>query len=601
MTGPTPTFRLLDGRTGWDPRPGDGLARVTLDGGALRLAPAATPSAEGGGRPGLARSRDGTWWLAGRPGIRRLGPCDAEFRPWPGPRRVRDLAVRGRRLALVTEAGRIVVLGAADGQWLADARVPEAVRVDLTGDGGLVVTDRWGRRTSLDPSGLVCASDPPCRPGDPMMARPTAGHDWPAGAIAGLRGFILPGRGTFDWRGQTMPGGDVGRAGTPREPRGQLLTAALDSGITGCRWHRIRLDAELPDGTGLEAAFATTDGPAEGRVPAATAPGPWSGFPAGDPNPTDWFTLPAGALDSTLGAAPGRYGYLRLRLTGDGRGTPVVHQVRLDLPRAAGLDHLPAVYAEDPRAADFTERFLSLFDAQLEHIDEALARRSALLDADALPDDALGWLAGLLGTGFEAEMPVANRRALLRAAPKLFRDRGTPQGLVDTLRVALGVPCTVEELGTARPWGAVGRAHLGSVRLFSRSVARVRLGTSRLGSSRLEGRGNPDLDAMTAGAHRIRVHVPAGTDTALVARVVRSQIPAHVVFSVRAATAGFVASTLRLGVDTVLTTPAPAAVGDVALGRRGVVGAGRRAGAALVVGREAGSTATGDKRMECPC
>ena len=304
-----------------------------------------------------------------------------------------------------------------------------------------------------------------------------------------------------------------------------------------------------------------------------------------------------------LSAAAGRYGYLRVRLTGSESVTPVVHQVRLDLPRATSLDHLPAAYAEDPQARDFTERFLSVFDAQLEEIDEVLARRSVLLDADALPDDALGWLAGLLGTGFEAEMPVANRRALLRAAPELFRRRGTPQGLVDTLEIALGVSCTVEELGTARPWGAVGHAHLGSVRLFSRSVARVRLGTSRLGVARLEGRGNPDLDAVLAGAHRIRVHVPGGTDIALVARVVRSQIPAHVVFSVGAATAGFVASTLHLGIDTVLTSPASAVVGEAVLSRRGVVSTGLAAGSALLVGRSlaTGVIASEGKGTECTC
>ena len=218
---------------------------------------------------------------------------------------------------------------------------------------------------------------------------------------------------------------------------------------------------------------------------------------------------------------------------------------------------------------------MSVFDAELKEIDEVLARRPDLLDADGLPDAALGWLAGLIGTGFEAEMDVERRREWLRAAPGLFRQRGTLTGLLETLRVALGVMATVEELGTARPWGAVGSTHLGSVRLFGRSRVRVRLGTSRLGGSRLESEGNPDHDAVLFGASRIRVHVPAGTDTALVARVVRRQLPAHVVAEVSAATAGFVATVLRLGVDTVLTTPNPAIVGAASLGRVGVVAPGR--------------------------
>src|SRR5262249_863935 len=191
----------------------------------------------------------------------------------------------------------------------------------------------------------------------------------------------------------------------------------------------------------------------------------WADFPTGDPHPSDWFTVRQGTSDSTLGAAPGRYGYLRIRLTSAGAATPQVYQVRLDLPRQTSLSQLPQVYADDTLAADFSERFLSLFDAHLEEIDEVLARRPALLDADALPDDALGWLAGLLGIGFEAEMPVARRRALLQAAPALFRQRGTPQGLADTVAVALGVSCAVDEVGTTRPWGALGDARAGSVRL----------------------------------------------------------------------------------------------------------------------------------------
>jgi phage tail-like protein len=601
MSGPGTTFRLLDARVGWDPRPDDGLVGLTLDGGVLQLLPR-DEAASAHGSAVLGRSRDGTWWLAGRSGLRRLDPCGVEFRAWAENRRIADLAVRGHRVALVLESGWVEVFEHVTGQLLAKVRVADAARVELASDASITVTDRSGGRTWLDPSGLVCSADPPCRPGDPLPPRPPS-RPWPSDVASGEYGFRLPGRGAFDWNGRRLPTEDVGPAGDDAERRGQFLSVALDSQIPGCRWHRIRVDADTPDATAVEIAFATTDGPAEGRVPAPPGADTWAEFPSGDPNPADWVRLVDGALDSTLAAPPGRYGYLRIRLTGHDDVTPAVHQIRLDLPRSTSLERLPAAYAEDPDAKDFTERLLSIADAQLEEIDEVLARRPSLLDADALPDDALGWLAGLLGTGFETEMPVANRRAFLRAAPELFRRRGTPQGLVETLDVALGVPSTVEELGPARAWGAVGRTHVGALRLFGRSRARVRLGTSRLGIARVDGRGNPDHDALLAGAHRIRVHVPAGTDSSLVARVVRSQIPAHVVADVASATAGFVATTLRLGIDTTLSPPASAVVGDTALGRRGVVSGGRVEGVTFLVGRTAtaGPAETEGKEMECSC
>ena len=69
-------FRLLDGRTGWDARPDDGLVGIAIDGGSLRLAPEPGVERKPGTLPDLlAWSCDGcTWWLGGRFGLRRLGP-----------------------------------------------------------------------------------------------------------------------------------------------------------------------------------------------------------------------------------------------------------------------------------------------------------------------------------------------------------------------------------------------------------------------------------------------------------------------------------------------------------------------------------------------
>jgi hypothetical protein len=165
------------------------------------------------------------------------------------------------------------------------------------------------------------------------------------------------------------------------------------------------------------------------------------------------------------------------------------------------------------------------------------------------------------------------------------------------LRIALGVSASLEERGASRPWGSVGSAHLGAVRLFGRSTARVHLGTSRLGRARLVSGGDPDLDAVRADAHRVVVNVPAvddagrRVDVALVNRVVRSQSPAHIATTVAVARSGsgFVAGLARVGVDTTPLRPVPAVVGRIGIGRQGVVASGRARGLALV-GRLTAST-----------
>ena len=141
---------------------------------------------------------------------------------------------------------------------------------------------------------------------------------------------------------------------------GSITSGWLDSGIPRCRWHRIRVDAEVPKGTGIEISYVTTD-----FQPSDTAH--WES-PASD----DWHTAPAGPLDILVRLPAGQYLQLKLALIGDGTHTPVVRSVRIDFPRRTSLDWLPAVYRENPEAEDFTERFLANFDASIEDADAAI-------------------------------------------------------------------------------------------------------------------------------------------------------------------------------------------------------------------------------------
>jgi phage tail-like protein len=612
----TTTFRLLDERVGWDPDPSVGLSAIAIEEGSLQLS--RDQSHVGADRVAPAQlawmCEQCTWWLGTERGILRLGPCDATFASWSDIGPVRALAARGTRLAAVVAGEGIRIFDVTGRALIGTFELPQATAVSLSPWGAVIAGDAAGVLYELDLSGVPCVgvqtrapieriahpAGGACRtivvheddtlsvvdagggtvtPGEPSLLDELAGSGV---VLATDAGFCVASRGCFDWDGLVVGQNELGPGDDRFAVRGQYLSEPLDSGIPSCRWHRVRIDADVPASTTLQVAIATTDGPTAGRVAQLAAEGPWDGMPAGDPHPDDWFEARTGVVDVTIRAPAGRYAYVRVRLTGDGTATPRVHQVRLDMPRHTSLDDLPAIYAADDEARDFTERFLSLFDAQLEEVDEVVGRFDALLDPEALPDDALGWLAGLLGLGFEAEMSVAQRRALIEAAPDLYRRRGTPSGLVDTLRIALGIDAVVQELGPERPWGAAGLARLGSARLFGRSRARVRLGSSRLGTAPLISRGTPDDDARLAGAHRIVVSVGPRVDRALVERVVRSQTPAHVVATVRMHEPGFVLTELRLGVDTVLLAPAPAVVGTTRLGRGGVLRRGRASTLAVV-------------------
>ena len=416
----------------------------------------------------------------------------------------------------------------------------------------------------------------------PATLAALAGAFSPTGLVAvSSDGFCLAERGPDDalvrscyaWAdGCPLPGGAIGPLPPPaRERRGQLLTMVVDSGIPRCRWHRVRVDADVPFGTVLETAVATVEGPA--TPPQGVATTPWGPpFPAGVPHPDDWQV--ATARDFLVDQPPGRHALVRLRLSGDGVATPRVRRVRLDVPRVTSLERLPAVYRDDPEAADFTERFLSLFDATVEDIDRAIERAPALLDAGGVPDAALPWLARFLDIALDASWTPPQRRAIIAAAPELYRMRGTVAGLARAIELVMGATPVIEELPRGRLWGALGRtAVVSGTRLFGSAQARVTLDRSVLGAAPLRSFGDVGQDPFTQLAFRFRVLVPPGPSRSparerdRLARLVASQKPAHTAASVRVGGAGFIVGVwASVGIDSALgSVPAPV------LGERGNV------------------------------
>lgn len=616
------TFRLLDAHTGWDEtpagsEPGTGGLVGFDDPAGVRLAhPGAAP--EGPTRaqllpwfpdPRLAPGCGPCSWYLLVPGERlllRRDPCDGAFTPvWPPPcdpgtlREPLSVAARGHRLAVV-ESDRVLV-------WRGDGAQPAGV-----------IPVRHPRWAALGPDDEVLVAR---RGGSDLLRYDTAGgfhgvlRTGARGDVAGLR--TGPGRTVWlltddggrlrvhrggprgPFRTATLaelaealppsaltaadddgfclteraPDGPVTRChtwrGAPRATppphpgayvtNGSYLTTLIDSGVSRCRWHRVRVDADVPPGTAVSVGLVVTE---DGRY-----------------EPSDWQSSAPGAADFLVDQPPGRFLRLRLRLTGDGAATPVVRRIRLDFPRVTSADLLPPAFREDPAADDFTERFLSLFDATFAELDRIVERYPALLDPDGVPDRVLPWLAGLLGLSFEAGWDAPTRRALLAAAPELYRRRGTPWALREAVRIVFGVTPVVEELAAERAWASLRAADgsggppagpapgrrrgLGGVRLFGRSASRFRTGGSALGAAPLRAYGDPDGDPLSAHAHRFRVLLPAGpADTEALGRLVRRQAPAHTLGAVRTGTAGFVAgSRSAVGVDTAFVPLPPPVLG----------------------------------------
>lgn len=255
---------------------------------------------------------------------------------------------------------------------------------------------------------------------------------------------------------------------------------ALDASTPGHVWHRLYLEAEIPDSCGVRVLLAANDSavaPADtdavwyehrfgthyatARVPdlahAAWVPQP-SELPhhpgllhcPRTPQRAGLFTVLIQRPGTRVRALAGRYLHVRVVLEGNGRTSPTVAALRAWGARFSYVDHyLPELYREsltgperdaagDATGADFLERSLGNAEGVLTLLEDRIAQAHVLTDPASAPDDALPWLGSWIGLAFDPAWPAARRRDLLRITPELYRTHGTRRGLEIALDAATG-------------------------------------------------------------------------------------------------------------------------------------------------------------------
>jgi phage tail-like protein len=110
---------------------------------------------------------------------------------------------------------------------------------------------------------------------------------------------------------------------------------------------------------------------------------------------------------------------------------------------------LPGVYLEDSLAQRFTEGL----DTVLAPAFVTLDCLDAYLDPLLTPSDFLPWLASWVDIELDETWPEGRQRALVAAAARLHRDRGTHRGLVEYVELLTGGEVELVESGGTE-WSA---------------------------------------------------------------------------------------------------------------------------------------------------
>jgi phage tail-like protein len=408
-------------------------------------------------------------------------------------------------------------------------------------------------------------------------------------------------------------------------------STALDSAIAACVWDRVVLTARLPARTGIDIATRSADTLL--TADELADPQQWrrAGLWRADAG-TASVPAPCAVSDYLLQSPPGRYLWLRLTLSGDTHATPGIGCIQLDFPRVSLRRYLPAVFGADPVAAEFTDRWLAIFDRGLREIETQIDEQARLfgpMSAPAAPEvpasrDFLRLLAAWVGVTLVASWPLARKRRFVMQMPRLYPWRGTCGGLRAALHAFLGldlvdgcrpsqagcVPCVVRERSNAglmrswraprlllehfqlRRWIALDHARLSDAarlwgeRIVNRSQLEsdldlTRTGSSdgaRLGVTQLNTSQDPARDPFYVTAHRLSVFVPAacartpGLARAL-AQFIEAEKPAHVDAQLVLVEPRFrVGVQAMLGLDAVIgVRTAPVTLDSARLGRATVL------------------------------
>ncbi len=250
----------------------------------------------------------------------------------------------------------------------------------------------------------------------------------------------LPVRGVFDRRGNPVKNPPQ-PVRTAYELKGYYYSLALDSELYRCQWHRVILTGQIPAGARVRIWTYTSESPQTPDSLLALSEDEWQtgSIIAGQDGVPE--------RDCLVRSGEGRYLWLKLEFSSNGTATPALERVRIEYPRISLRRYLPAAFAADPASADFTDRFLSLFDTGLRSIEGEIDTQARFFDPMSTPAvvdratgaDFLSWLASWIGLVLDRQLPEARRRQMVKQAARLYHIRGTREGLRRQLLFYLGM------------------------------------------------------------------------------------------------------------------------------------------------------------------
>lgn len=361
--------------------------------------------------------------------------------------------------------------------------------------------------------------------------------------------------GLYETDGGSGPPVAIDATGTTR----RFITESLDSDIQRCQWHRIVLKGFIPAGCSVTLRVYTSELKISYAAIQNLDESRWVVHPTARSVDNEWDCLILGGR--------GKYLWLRVDIVDSIEAAVDLKNIDIEYPRISLTRYLPATFSGSPDAADFTDRFLGIFDTTLRSIESHIDTQAKLFDPMSSPAgqgkaDFLTWLGGWVGIWMDQRWSESRRRNFLRKSSRLFDKRGTPEGLWELVLIFLGLdtdkshaPPILLEHFKLRRWLFLGLGRLGEDAMLwgQKIVNRSQLNAAvSVEGSRLVGSQDPSRDPFHVYAHRLSMFVPAYVrespkEKRSLEQLLKMEVPAHTQLSIE-----YVEPRMRIGVQSVI-------------------------------------------------
>lgn len=292
--------------------------------------------------------------------------------------------------------------------------------------------------------------------------------------------------------------------------KGKYYTKKFNSTVPECRWHKMVVEADIPQNTRICVSYYISD---TDKLPDEPA---WS-------EPVINFE------DALILSDKGQYIWFRIELLSDDlqSASPRIKSLKIYYPRLSYLRYLPATYQENEASREFLERFLSLFETFFSNIDELINTVTRYIDAEATPEAFLPWLSSWLAISYDENWESVKIRRLIKKAPELYKKRGTRAGIEQLIEIFTGEkPIIVENflLKFVAEKAVEGKleqkANKGTFKLFLEDATGFRAGDliKIIQNTQEE---FAIIEYIKTGTLNLRGQLSAGYDTGAVVREVR--------------------------------------------------------------------------------